>query len=474
MITETLKSKIHLSGLLYQQYDCLGWPKETATRTLDDQLVRNDRGVDHKVSRTIDRNIEGKTEVRKTATVDIVGLIHNARSQFKFLPSDSPANEIGDQLFTPFRYSSLDVFVEGVSHHFNNLFMSIQGYLSLLLRDIDPNHAGSGHLLRIEKLIHGESILTNDLLRFLIGRPCRISSQDQDRLLQEIRKVASFVGSASGVRPMTTGTLSISSSPEQILRNLSVSVACILGQLLTEIREQATRFYPHAEVEKQTLQRLQKILKLVQLGLRPVCQLLGYAGHTAFPNGHRVSRSGLVEAMQKTVAHRDKNLHLFMDVSGDLPQIKLQQRQLSEILQAVVDNAAEAMSPGGHLNFEAVELRPEQIDEPGWHVPAKHFIRLTCSDSGRGFDPSFGRLIFDPFFTNKGRIGHCGLGLSNIYGMVNTLGGYISVETVPGHGTDMHIYLPSETSGNPGRDHLAYPQCMLPTNSSPLGQSPTR
>ena len=446
MITEPLKSKTHLSGLLYQQYECLGWPKATAIRNLDDRLMRNDRGGHHNTSETIDPNVEEKTESRKMATVDIVGLIHNARSQFKFLPSDTLANEVGDQIFTPYRHSSLDVFVEGVAHHFNNLFMSIQGYLSLLLADIVPNHPGLTHLLRIEKLVHGESILTNDLLRFLIGRPCRISSQDQDRLLQEICKLASFVGSASGVRPMTTGTLSISSSPEQILRNLSVSVACILGQLLTEIREQATLFYPHAEVEKQTLQWLQKILKLVQLGLRPVCQLLGYAGHTALPNGHRVSRKGLVDAMQRTVAYRDNNLHLFMDVSGDLPKIKLQQRQLAEILQAVVDNAAEAMSPGGCLNFEAVELRPEQIDEPGWHVPAKHFIRLTFSDSGRGFDPSFGRLIFDPFFTNKGRIGHCGLGLSNIYGMVNTLGGYISVETVPGHGTDMHIYLPSEKS----------------------------
>ena len=407
---------------------------------------------------------------RTRQTVDIVELIHLARTRFGAMASCSPDNQPADHVLAQFQHSSLEVFVEGVAHHFNNLFMAIQGYVSLLMRDADPHHPEVAHLLRIEKLVHGESILTNDLLRFLIGRPCRISTRDQNHLLQEIGTVASIVGAAAGERSVALGRLSVSSPPEQILRTLSVSMAYILDRLLSEIREQATLLHGQAGVDSQKSRRIEKILQLAGQGLRPVCQLLGYAGRTAVPNGHRVARQNLVQAVRETVERNDHKIRLFVDVDADLPKMKVQHRQLAEILLAVVDNAAEAMSPGDDLYFEAVNMRPEQIDEPGWHVPAKPFVRMTFSDCGSGFDPRFGRLIFEPFFTNKGRIGHYGLGLSNIYGMVDTLGGYIGVETEPGRGTNMHIYLPSEPSGNPVRDHLACPQSVLPADNAQLGQ----
>ena len=455
MITDTADSQSNLAELFHQKAQCREWliaPHLYMLESGHGPLTGSSRKKEVRTSR---RQGNHRRPVQLPRPEDIVYLIHNARDQFGSTITCSQTTD-GALAPTPCVHpSALEMFVEGVAHHFNNLFMAVQGYVSLLLRELDPDHPGILHLHRIEKLVHSESILTNDLLRFLIGQPYRISNSARTRLLRQIGNIACSFGAVSSGRRVKMMDQAVSQPPEQMLRQLSGSIACILGQLLFEIQEQAVVFAPHVAANERAVQRLQKIKQLTQEGLRPVCQLLGYAGYTAMPNGHRVGRGGLIEVVQKALMCKKQRIHLYMDVDVDLPKIKLQHRQLVEILMEVVDNAAEAMSQGGDLYFEAVKLRPEEIDEPGWNVPANHFIRLTFRDSGRGLDPRFSRLIFEPFFTNKGRVGHRGLGLSNIYGMVNTLGGYIGVETLPGRGAVFHIYLPSE---NPDLSRKAGPE----------------
>lgn len=445
MITDRVDSKYNLAELFHQKAACRDLLAASHLTALDHGLSSGTGNSGQPLTdRARVRVGKAKRLIQLPEPVDAVKQIHDARARCGNITHCSPANDDAGQPSTSVHLSSTEIFVEGIAHHFNNVFMAIQGYVSLLQREINPDHPGSIHLRRIEKLVHCESILTNDLLCLLIGRPNRISDRDQNRLLRQIGKIACAFGATTGIRPMNQGAFISSNPPEQILRSLSGSIACILGRLLSDIHEQAALFASDIEADAPALQRLQKISELTQQGLHPVCQLLGYAGYTALPNGHRIARSGLIDAVRKTFAFKKERIRLFMDVDVDLPKIKLQHRQLVEILMAVLDNAAEAMSPGGDLFFEAVNMRPEEISEPGWNVPAKNFIRLTVRDSGHGFDPRFGRLIFEPFFTNKGREGHRGLGLSSIYGMVNTLGGYIAVKTEPGRGTIFHIYLPSE------------------------------
>ena len=67
---------------------------------------------------------------------------------------------------------------------------------------------------------------------------------------------------------------------------------------------------------------------------------------------------------------------------------------------------------------------------------------LGVADTGSGMPPGLLKRIFDPFFTTKPLGKGTGLGLSMVYGFVRQSGGQVRVQSAPGQGTTMHLYLP--------------------------------
>ncbi|HZR22729.1 MAG TPA: ATP-binding protein [Vicinamibacterales bacterium] len=117
-------------------------------------------------------------------------------------------------------------------------------------------------------------------------------------------------------------------------------------------------------------------------------------------------------------------------------------------------NARDAMSDGGELKVktEKLELKsPETVDaeiEPGTYV------RLSISDTGTGMPPEVAARVFEPFFTTKTGGAGTGLGLSMVYGFAKQSGGAVTIDSTPGRGTTVTMYLPVA-----GRDA---PSAVLP------------
>ena len=69
-------------------------------------------------------------------------------------------------------------------------------------------------------------------------------------------------------------------------------------------------------------------------------------------------------------------------------------------------------------------------------------VRITVSDTGSGISEENQKKLFDPFFTTKEVGKGTGLGLSVTYGIVNSHGGTIEVQSAVGEGTAFSVLLP--------------------------------
>jgi PAS domain S-box-containing protein len=116
--------------------------------------------------------------------------------------------------------------------------------------------------------------------------------------------------------------------------------------------------------------------------------------------------------------------------------------QLETVLLNLAINARDAMPSGGKLaigtrNCEVDEIASRYLDlEPG------EYVCMTVADTGTGMTPDVIARAFDPFFTTKPIGQGTGLGLSMVYGFAKQSGGHVRIESAPGQGATVELYLP--------------------------------
>jgi CheY-like chemotaxis protein len=117
--------------------------------------------------------------------------------------------------------------------------------------------------------------------------------------------------------------------------------------------------------------------------------------------------------------------------------------QLESALLNLAINARDAMPDGGKLVIETsnVELSAHDVRQHQ-DLEAGQFVRISVSDTGTGMASDVVVRAFDPFFTTKEVGKGTGLGLSQVYGFVKQSKGHLDVQSQPGKGTTITIYLP--------------------------------
>ncbi|HET8538764.1 MAG TPA: PAS domain S-box protein [Anaeromyxobacter sp.] len=127
----------------------------------------------------------------------------------------------------------------------------------------------------------------------------------------------------------------------------------------------------------------------------------------------------------------------------DAGAVRADPTHLHQILLNLSANARDAMQErGGRL---AIEVSRAEIPGAGGAPPglaAGRYVRLAVRDTGVGMDAATRARAFEPYFTTKPVGAGSGLGLAVVHGTAVSLGGAVSLESEPGRGTSVTVWLP--------------------------------
>ncbi|MDB6110185.1 MAG: Integral rane sensor hybrid histidine kinase [Pedosphaera sp.] len=127
------------------------------------------------------------------------------------------------------------------------------------------------------------------------------------------------------------------------------------------------------------------------------------------------------------------------EYAAQLPRIMGQKSELREALGQLVRNSLEALPQGGELKVRTSCQR----GGPGRAgVAAAEVVLVEVSDTGIGMDEETRKRCLEPFFSTKDKQGAKGLGLSQVFGVMQRHSGEVEIESEPGRGTTVRLVFP--------------------------------
>ncbi|TDL85304.1 ATP-binding response regulator [Meridianimarinicoccus aquatilis] len=128
-----------------------------------------------------------------------------------------------------------------------------------------------------------------------------------------------------------------------------------------------------------------------------------------------------------------------------VPPIRVDKRQLEQVIMNLVVNARDAMPDGGEITVETASVWLEtELRRDRAIIPPGNYSVVRVRDMGCGIKDENLQKIFEPFYTTKKTGEGTGLGLSTAYGIVKQTGGFIFADSAPGGGTTFTLYFPSK------------------------------
>ena len=213
----------------------------------------------------------------------------------------------------------------------------------------------------------------------------------------------------------------------EALGALTSGLAHDFGNLLQVINLNVAllRAQPHDPALEHSLSAVEHA---VQDGLSLIDRLLAFARRRPL-NLQRVRLDECVESARTLLEHAaGVRVHLTIEAERNLPEVLCDASALDVALVNLVVNARDAMAGAGRI---WVQARP---------CEDKEYVCLTVRDDGPGMTDEVRRRALEPFYTTKGEAG-TGLGLSQVSGFMEQIGGSVSIESSrSGGGTAVHLF----------------------------------
>jgi PAS domain S-box-containing protein len=340
------------------------------------------------------------------------------------------------------------------------------------LRDSEREVKGEKERLAVTLASITDGVAATDVMgRIVVWNPAaeRITGWSRDAAIgRRLEKVLAVLGGEAGPSAEETGDLLAGGGEEQTLtirdqagtaRVLELSSAPIGGRAASG----AVLAFRDVTERRQIEQELAKAQKLEAIGV-----LAGGIAHdfnnlltvvlgnlslleedAALPAASRSKIEGARSASQRarsltqlresaTFALSGSSVGFRIHLPGDLWVVEIDEGQMSQVLHNLLINARQAMPAGG-----TIEIRAKNLDVPPLFLGAGRHVVIEIEDEGNGIPSEDLERVFDPYFTTKE--GGSGLGLTSAYSIVARHDGRLTIDSTPGQGTVVCIYLPAST-----------------------------
>ena len=233
----------------------------------------------------------------------------------------------------------------------------------------------------------------------------------------------------------------IGSLASGIAHNFNNIISAILGysEMVEAQLTRGTKLAQHNDEIRRAAERGRDLIdSILKFGRQRDARVRPVQVHTLFDEAGSLLRASLPSSVELIID----------DVPSDVA-VYGEPAQLQQVIVNLCTNAAQAMPRGGTIRVTA------ERKEVTAFVPMSHgelwpgrYVCLSVIDSGRGFDESVARRLFEPFFTT--RSAGTGLGLATVHEIVRDHDGAMNVQSKPEHGSRFEAWLPAASAGNIG------------------------
>ncbi|MFC5548688.1 hybrid sensor histidine kinase/response regulator [Massilia aerilata] len=189
---------------------------------------------------------------------------------------------------------------------------------------------------------------------------------------------------------------------------------------------------------------LDSMRRAVDRGARLTQQLLAFARQQPLQAETR-SLNRIITSFEPVLRRAgNADIEFEVDLDRKAHSAVIDSARFESALLNLVVNARDAMPDGGRIVIATRNLTLGHHEAGS--LPAGDYVRVSVSDTGTGMPPDVVARAFEPFFTTKEVGKGTGLGLSQVYGFIKQSDGDVVIESRPGEGCTIAIYLPAVVS----------------------------
>jgi two-component system cell cycle sensor histidine kinase/response regulator CckA len=310
------------------------------------------------------------------------------------------------------------------------------------MTDVQPSHV-------IVMTGRGDEQTAVSMLRLGVFDYVVKSGQFLDDLERSIRRAMTHLDvqdqlqKKSDELEMMTARLRVAEKFEAVGR-LAAGIAHDFNNFLTVVHNRAEELEIHPALGPDGREAVADILEVARRAQVLTRQLLALdhrqaVGTTPSPSCRIHDTVRMLEPLLGELGGRYHRV--VMSLAEGVSVVPLQTIEVERIVMNLVANARDAMPDGGTIE---IRIARQQLSTPASAIglDVGDYVLLEVEDDGLGMDGATKARIFDPFFTTKTGSGS-GLGLTSVYSIVQRCGGAIEVESDPGCGCLMRVYLPA-------------------------------